>query len=401
MSLNMNWIIDEVLAIGPYPCQSDIEYLHQQGFRAIVRFTEETQSAYTLPEEWIDSLHLPIADYGLPRVEQVGQLVRHMHFYLQQGIKVYLHCRAGYGRAGTMAALYLVSTGESPQRAIRILRSRRPGTIETEAQQAMILGSDEWMKALMNEDDMQWFKSCKMIEILRRKCPWDQAQTHETLIESLMDEAYEVVEAIRSRDILQLKEELGDLMIQPLIQAQIAKEQGHFSINDALEVMLVKLNRRHPHVFGATVQHTPREVVHQWSDIKKQEHAEKTPYPSPLKEIMDISMEASADGFEWEKAEDVLDKIGEELEETRQAFSDGDQRSIENELGDLLFAVFNAIRYLKTDPIKVMERGRRKFEIRYRTAQRMMQEDGLTPGKLSTVELNNYWDRAKKFNSPF
>ena len=161
------------------------------------------------------------------------------------------------------------------------------------------------------------------------------------------------------------------------------------------------LNRRHPHVFGSTVQHTPKEVVHQWSDIKKQEHAEKTAYPSPLKEIMDISMEASADGFEWEKAEDVLDKIGEELEETRQAFSDGDQRSVENELGDLLFAVFNAIRYLKTDPIKVMERGRRKFEIRYRTAQKMIQEDGLTPSKLSTVELNNYWDKAKKFNSPF
>ena len=115
---------------------------------------------------------------------------------------------------------------------------------------------------------------------------------------------------------------------------------------------------------------------------------------------MDISLEASADGFEWEKAEEVLDKIGEELDETRHALSDGDQRSVENELGDLLFAVFNAIRYLKIDPIKVMERGRRKFEIRYRTAQKMMQEDGLDSRKLSSLELNNYWEKAKKFNSP-
>lgn len=400
MSLTMNWIMDEVLAIGPYPTQSDIEYLHQQGFRMLIRFTEETKSTYHLPEEWFKGLHLPIADYGLPTVEQVSQLVRHVHFYQQQGVKVYMHCRAGYGRAGTTAALVLVSYGEAPQRAIRIVRSRRPGTIETEAQQAMILSSDEWMKAIMNADDLQWFKSCKMIEVLREKCPWDQEQTHETLVESLMDEAYEVVEAIRSKDMQQLKEELGDLMIQPLIQAQIAKEEGNFTINDAMDVMLEKLKRRHPHVFGSIVQQTPKGVVHQWSDIKKTENGDKKTYPSPLKEIMDISLEASADGFEWEKAEEVLDKIGEELDETRHALSDGDQRSVENELGDLLFAVFNAIRYLKIDPIKVMERGRRKFEIRYRTAQKMMQEDGLDSRKLSSLELNNYWEKAKKFNSP-
>lgn len=400
MSLNMNWIMDEILAIGPYPSQSDIEFLHQQGFRVLIRFTEETQCTYHLPEEWFKGLHLPIADYGLPTVEQVAQLVRHVRFYHQQGVKVYMHCRAGYGRAGTMAALVLVSYGEAPQRAIRIVRSRRPGTIETEAQQAMILSSDEWMKALINADDVQWFKACKMIEVLREKCPWDQQQTHETLVESLMDEAYEVVEAIRSKDMLQLKEELGDLMIQPLIQAQIAKEEGNFNINDTLEVMLEKLKRRHPHVFGSIVQQTPKGVVHQWADIKKKEKGSKNVYPSPLQEIMDISLEASADGFEWEKAEDVFDKIEEELEETRQAFSDGDQRSVENELGDLLFAVFNAIRYLNIDPIKVMERGRRKFEIRYRTAQKMMQEDGLDSSKLSAEELNKYWDKAKKFNSP-
>jgi tetrapyrrole methylase family protein / MazG family protein len=400
MPIAMNWIVDEVLAIGPYPCQSEIESLHQQGFRAIIRLTEEPRLNYQPPEEWIDYLHLPIIDYGLPTIEQVAQLLRHISFYRLVGAKVYMHCRAGYGRAGTMAALYLVSTGESPQRAIRMVRSKRPGTIETEAQQAMILSSDEWMKALMNEDDLQWFLSCKMIDILRKKCPWDKAQTHETLIESLMDEAYEVVEAIRSRKISQLKEELGDLMIQPLIQAQIARENGDFNINDALQVMLEKLIRRHPHVFGASVQHTSKGVVHQWSDIKKKEKGELYAYPSPLKEIMDISIEAAEDGFEWEKAEDVLDKISEELDETRLALSDGDQRAIENELGDLLFAVFNAIRYLKIDPIKVMERGRRKFEIRYRTARKMMQEDGLKPKELSAKELDEYWSRAKKFNFP-
>ncbi len=396
MSLNMNWIIENELAIGPYPTQQEIARLHKEGFRVIVRLTEEAHATYEIPDEWLEALHFPIADFGLPTVEQAALWVRNMHFYKDAGQKVYMHCRAGYGRAGTMAGLYLVSLGNHPERAIRMVRSRRPGTIETDAQQKMILWSEEWMKALTMKEDMQWFKARKMIEVLRKKCPWDKIQTHETLIESLMDESYEVVEAIRKKDPDQLKDELGDLLIQPLIQSHIASEKGSFSITDALTVMLEKLIRRHPHVFGGSVQHHSKGVVHQWADIKKTEVKEPECYPSPLREMMDISHEASHEGFDWEKVEDVLEKIVEEVDEAGNALKEGDHRMVENELGDLVFAVFNAIRFLHLDPVKVMERGRRKFEIRYRTAMKMIKEDGLIPCKMSPMELDTYWKKAKK-----
>ncbi len=396
MPLSMNWIVDNELAIGPYPAQQEIAWLHKEGFRVIVRLTEEEHSTYEITDEWLEALHFPITDFGLPSVEQAALWVRNMHFYKDAGQKVYLHCRAGYGRAGTMASLYLVSLGNSPERAIRMVRSRRPGTIETEAQQKAVLWSGEWMKAVTMEEDMQWFNARKMIEVLRKKCPWDKAQTHQSLIESLMDESYEVVEAIRKGDSVQLREELGDLLIQPLIQSHIASEKGSFSVSDALKIMQEKLIRRHPHVFGSSVQHNPKGVVHQWADIKKTEDKQAVCYPSPLREMMDISNEASHEGFDWEKVEDVLEKIVEEVNEARAALKDGDHRNVENELGDLVFAVFNAIRFLHLDPVKVMERGRRKFEIRYRTAMKMIKEDGLLPCKMSPMELDQYWKKAKK-----
>ncbi len=397
MSLKKDWIVDNVLAIGPYPSQEEVAQLSKEGFRVIVRLTEEERQAYQLSSEWIEGLHFPMPDYGLPSADQIVQWVRNMIFYRDAGIKVYMHCRAGYGRAGTMAAIYLVSTGVSAHRAINLTRARRPGTIETDSQQKIVYFTEEWLTALLNQDDLLWFKARKMIDVLRKKCPWDKIQTHESLVESLMDEAFEVVEAIRSGDLAQLKEELGDLMIQPLIQSQIAYENGNFEINDALQIMLEKLIRRHPHVFGSTTQDTPKAVVHQWADIKKTEKKAGGSYPSPLHEIMEISMEASEEGFEWEKVEDIFCKIFEELEETRLAYNNGDHRSVENELGDLLFAVFNAIRFLKMDPVKVMERGRRKFEIRYRSAIRMMKSEGFNPRELSSKVLNEYWEKAKKF----
>ncbi len=401
MPLIMNWIVKDFLAIGPYPCQEDIHYLSTKGFRAIIRLTDENQSHYQIPENWLESIHVPVEDFGIPSIEQVKKALRHLAFYRMTDARTYMHCRAGYGRAGTMAAMYLVSTGLSSKNAIHTVRTLRPGTIETEQQVNWIYSAQDWIPALMDMQDLQWFMARKMIQILRKKCPWDKAQTHESLIESLMDESYEVVEAIRSHDQNQLMEELGDLMIQPLIQSQIAEEQSIFNIDDALQVMLEKLIRRHPHVFSQAIQHTPKEVIHQWAEIKQKENEHSIELPSPIREIMEISHEASKDGFEWDTAEDVLNKVSEEVLETKKALIQGDRRTVENELGDLIFAVFNAIRFLKMDLFKVMERGRRKFEIRYRTARKMMQKDEKEPKDLNSKELDQYWKRAKEFISQF
>jgi tetrapyrrole methylase family protein/MazG family protein len=210
----------------------------------------------------------------------------------------------------------------------------------------------------------------------------------------LLDEAFEVVEAIREKDKTHLKEELGDLLIQPLIQAQVSEDNREFSIYDSIDDMIDKLINRHPHVFGNNKVSTPDGVVNQWTQIKQKEK-NNSGY-KPIKQIMDISKEAADYGFDWENPKDILKKFEEELKETEKAIDKGNLREIEEELGDAFFALFNITRYLKIDPNKSLERGRRKFEQRFRLVQRLIKKDSQEPKKLSSKELDIYWEKAKK-----
>jgi len=213
------------------------------------------------------------------------------------------------------------------------------------------------------------------------------------LIKSLLDEAYEVVEAIRKKDNQELKEELGDLLIQPFIQAQIEEENGNFAIYDSIEIMIDKLIRRHPHVFGDEVVNTPSAVMNQWTQIKMIENNNKQ--DTLINEIIEISEEASSYGFDWDNSYDIFKKFEEELLEIGNAIKRSNLREIEEELGDAFFALFNIARFLKIDPVKSIERGRRKFEQRFRLVQKMLKKDGKNPKDLSQEELDYYWKSAK------
>jgi MazG family protein len=394
MSVKYNWIKKPFLAIGPYPDTKDIKELHNLGFKSIINFTEDNRNEEFLKDNFVTYLNIAIEDFGVPGFDDLWKFVRFIKFNERINLPTFMHCIAGRGRSGTFAAIYLLMNGYKVLDAIKEVRKIVDGAIETEEQERFVYFSEDLLPALLNKEDQYFYNAKKIIEVLRKKCPWDKVQTHETLINSLLDEAYEVVEAIREKDNLHLREEIGDLLIQPLIQAQISEDNKEFSIYDSIDDMIEKLINRHPHVFGSKTVITPNAVVNQWSQIKQTENNNSS--YQPIEQIMDISKEAADYGFDWNNPKDILKKFEEELKETEKAIEGGNLREIEEELGDAFFALFNIARFLKIDPNKSLERGRRKFEQRFRLVQRLITKDNKDPKKLSSEELDIYWNKAKE-----
>lgn len=235
-------------------------------------------------------------------------------------------------------------------------------------------------------------------------CPWDQAQTHETLKKHLVEETYEVLDAIDSGSVEALREELGDLLLQPYMHAQIrACRSGEFNIDDVAQGIVDKLIRRHPHVFGDTDVADADEVLRNWDRIKQQE---KPPGDTP-KGILDgiprampsllraheVSKRAVRVGFEWPDVDGVFEKLREEETELREAIASGDRDAIESELGDLLFTVVNLGRWAKVEP----EEALRKMLDRFTNRFRHMERHATKPlPELSFEEWDHLWRQAKE-----
>lgn len=238
-------------------------------------------------------------------------------------------------------------------------------------------------------------------------CPWDQKQTFDTIKPYLLEETYEVLDAIDARDWLELCEELGDLMLQPVFFAQMASEAGYFNIADALRAINEKLIRRHPHVFGDGEADTPEAVKVRWDQIKAEEKAakgrrettllESVPRALPaLVEADQIAKKAAAVGFDWENAGQVLDKLREELDELEAA---REPEEIEGELGDLLFVLVNLARFKKVDPEQALRKTNAKFRQRFGHIERRLREQGKTWEETGIAEMEALWQEAKTFKS--
>ena len=393
MPLDISPIEKNILAIGSLPSLETLRELEKLNFKVVINLCEEPYHQAYISEKFIDYLHLPVTDMGIPTALDLRKFVRNMSFYQHCGLPVFMHCHAGLGRSGTFAAIFLIMNGYPANLAISTIRNYRTGAIETKQQEQFLLQAEGIMPALTEKQDATFFNVKKIVEILRKKCPWDKEQTHETLIESLLDETFEVVEAIREKSKPHLMEEIGDLLLQPIIQAQVAQDNKEFSIIDSMEGLITKLIHRHPHVFSTSSLLSSDGVVNQWNKIKITEKCLQT--FSPVHDIIAISEEASEYGFDWENPYDILRKVEEEVKEVEEAIRSSHSRKIEQEIGDLLFAAFNITRYLKIDPIKSLERGRRKFEQRFRYLQMLLNQEKKNPKTLSSCELNEYWEKAK------
>ena len=238
-------------------------------------------------------------------------------------------------------------------------------------------------------------------------CPWDHEQTHASLRAGLIEEAYEVVEAINTGDDGNLREELGDLLLQSVFHAQIATEEGRFNFDDVARSISEKLVRRHPHVFGADRCADSAEVLRKWDDIKRAEkggHAEKIHsaldgISSGLPALMraeKVQKKAARVGFDWSEAAPVVSKIREELAEVEAELPAGEPAKIEEEIGDLLFSVVNLARKLKVDGETALQRATDKFSNRFRAVEGLARERGIVLEKLTLAELDVLWDEVKR-----
>ncbi len=236
-------------------------------------------------------------------------------------------------------------------------------------------------------------------------CPWDREQTHQSLRNHLMEEAYETLDAIDREDWAALKEELGDLLLQIILQAQIATEQGTFLMADVIEHIQEKLIRRHPHVFAGLDLEQVDEVLHNWEALKEEERVndgggkglmDGVPIGLPaLAQADEIQARAARVGFDWPAIEGVVDKLHEEMQELRTAGTPEEQVA---EMGDLLFSVVNYARWLDIDPEAALRGANRRFRARFGQLEKLAQADNLRLSELSIEELEALWQKAKAAN---
>lgn len=244
-------------------------------------------------------------------------------------------------------------------------------------------------------------------------CPWDREQTPETLRETLIEEAYETVEAITEGDTDHVCEELGDVFLNAVMLSYMYEQLDSFTVTDVLETVSDKLVRRHPHVFGETDGYagpgsgketdTPEKVLDQWEQIKQKVEGRKGSsaldgvsmgLPS-LERAKKLQKRASKCGFDWEHSDDVWPKVDEELAELREAAAGGNPERIEEELGDVLFSLVNIARHLKVDPGVALTRTNAKFVKRFTHVESSMKEAGLPMDKDHLADMDRFWNELR------
>ncbi|MFM8840124.1 MAG: nucleoside triphosphate pyrophosphohydrolase [bacterium] len=241
----------------------------------------------------------------------------------------------------------------------------------------------------------------ELVTILRRECPWDRKQTHESISHLFIEEAYEMIDAIEANDDTEFAKELGDLFLHIIMHAVIAEQRGSFSILDVMKKVQEKLIHRHPHVFGDTSAQDEETVRKNWEELKMQEGRssalEGVPNALPaLLRAQRIQEKAANVGFDWDDEKDVWNKVYEEIHELRVELSGGDQNRITEELGDVLFSIVNAARFRSIIAEEALQKTSNKFKRRFMTIEQSAQEMGKQLKDMTLQEMDDLWNKAKQ-----
>jgi tetrapyrrole methylase family protein/MazG family protein len=263
----------------------------------------------------------------------------------------------------------------------------------------------------------EWFERLVALQARLRApngCPWDREQTHSTLRTYLIEEAYEVLDAMKSGDDAKFANEMGDLLLQVVFHSQIAAEEGRFTVADVIREVHEKMVRRHPHVFGEKRAKDAAEVLRNWEQIKAQERSgegrAETKREERQKSLLDgvprglpaameglqLTRKASRAGFDWDNAAGVFEKLREECDELGRASDAGDAAKMEEEMGDLLFAAVNLARFLQVDPEIALKNANVKFVRRFREMERMAEQNGQAFADVARAEKEKLWEAAKR-----
>lgn len=255
---------------------------------------------------------------------------------------------------------------------------------------------------LLKKDSYDFDDLIKIMEILRKNCPWDKKQTFDSLVKYLEEEVCELIEAIIKKDYENMKEELGDLLLQVVFYSQIAKEKGLFDINKVIDFLCKKLIRRHPHIFGNVKVEDEKDVLKNWEKIKAKEKEVKSALDNipkaldPLKESYKLQAEAAKYKFDWPDKNLILEKLKEELNELLEAIKESDKKKIEEEIGDLLFVIVNLSRHLNVDPSLALRKTNLKFKRRFQYIEKKLKENNLKLGEEKLEVLEKFYQEAKE-----
>lgn len=264
----------------------------------------------------------------------------------------------------------------------------------------------------------EWFAKLVAVQARLRApkgCPWDREQTHQTLRTYLLEEVYEVLEALEAGDDKKFAEELGDLLLQIVFHSQIAEEEGRFDVTEVIRGIHDKMIRRHPHVFGETRARDSAEVLRNWEQIKAEErrasnrHVDREQRRAQAASLLDgvsralpatlegfqLTRKAARIGFDWEEAAGVLAKIEEETKELETALAAKNQRGMEEEMGDLLFAAVNLARFMHVDPEIALKKANRKFSRRFRAMEALARDSGREFRDLPREQMEALWEATK------
>jgi tetrapyrrole methylase family protein / MazG family protein len=300
---------------------------------------------------------------------------------------------------------------KAPKAKSKTRKARKRGAVRRAAAKSARLSAGEW------------FEKLAAVQARLRApdgCPWDREQTHTSLRTYLIEEAYEVLEALESGDDGKFAEEMGDLLLQIVFHSQIAKEEGRFTVSDVIREVHDKMVRRHPHVFGEKRAKDSAEVLKNWEQIKKEERIaagkkdangeKKEDKPASLLdgvskalpaalEGLHLTRRAARIGFDWDSVEGVIDKMNEEAGELREAVGAKDTEGAEEEMGDLLFAAVNVARFLHIDPEIALKKANAKFSARFRQMEKLAAERGESLADIPRDEMEGIWKEVKKVAS--
>jgi MazG family protein len=252
-------------------------------------------------------------------------------------------------------------------------------------------------------------KLIKIMKLLRNPvngCPWDRKQSPRSLREYILEEAHELVEAIDMGSIDKQREELGDLLLQIVFMSQIHREKNHFSIRDVIDTINRKLITRHPHIFGDVTVQSAEEVKQNWEKIKKEEKNSSSilsDYPATMPALSHakrVAEQASSVGFDWDDPLRALDKVEEEIEELKKEIKAGHHKKVEEELGDILFAVANVARLTHVNPEFALKHTNQKFVNRFRYIEEQLKQQGKDINETSLEEMEEIWQKAKSAAAP-
>ena len=258
----------------------------------------------------------------------------------------------------------------------------------------------------MNKQNVaeSFIKLIEIVEVLRgpNGCPWDREQTYESLLPYFLEEVYEVIESVEEKKWTNFKEELGDVMLHIVLQAQIANEDNIFSILDTLNNINNKLINRHPHVFGDKQVDASYDAKKNWESIKHKEKKRESrldgvpPSLPALTRAYRLQQKASYVGFDWKNISDVWDKLNEEIDELKNAIELKDDNNIEEEMGDILFTFVNLARHLNLHSEDMLRKTNKKFIKRFKQIEKTLKAKGKTVENSSLDEMNEIWDKVKK-----